>query len=114
MSLAATDEKVTDLLSNLRVAIIHYWFVRFRGGERVLEVIAEMFPQADIFTLVHPKALPPSLRSRNFKTSFLQSIPGITRHYKKFLLLFPLALEQFQLDDYDLVLSSESGPAKRS
>jgi glycosyltransferase involved in cell wall biosynthesis len=72
-----------------------------------------MFPQADIFTLVlDPKALPPSLRSRKFTTSFLQKIPGIKRHYKKFLLLFPLALEQFKLDEYDLVISSESGPAK--
>jgi glycosyltransferase involved in cell wall biosynthesis len=72
-----------------------------------------MFPQADIFTLVlDPKALPPSLRSRKFTTSFLQKIPGIRRHYKKFLPLFPLALEQFKLDEYDLVISSESGAAK--
>ena len=102
-----------DLLSKLRVAIVHYWFVRLRGGERVLEVLANMFPQADIFTLVlDRKALPPSLRSRKITTSFLQKIPGMTRHYKKFLLLFPLALEQFNLDEYDLVISSESGPAK--
>jgi len=108
-----TDNELRDLLSNLRVAIVHYWFVRLRGGERVLEVLAEMFPQADIFTLVlDPKALPPSLRSRKFTTSFLQKIPGITRHYKKFLPLFPLALEQFKLDEYDLVISQEAGPAK--
>ncbi len=113
MSQAARDEPVPDLLSRLRVAIVHYWFVRFRGGERVLEVLADMFPQADIFTLVlDPKALPPSLRSRTFTTSFLQKIPGIRRHYKKFLPLFPLALEQFKLDEYNLVISSESGPAK--
>jgi glycosyltransferase involved in cell wall biosynthesis len=102
-----------DLLSALRVAIVHYWFVRVRGGERVLEGLAGMFPQADIFTLVlDPKALPPSLQSRKFTTSFLQKIPGIRRHYKKFLPLFPLALEQFRLDEYDLVISSESGAAK--
>jgi glycosyltransferase involved in cell wall biosynthesis len=95
------------------VAIVHYWFVRLRGGERVLEVLADMFPQADIFTLVlDPKALPPPLRSRKFTTSFLQKIPRIRRHYRKFLPLFPLALEQFNLDEYDLVISSESGPAK--
>jgi glycosyltransferase involved in cell wall biosynthesis len=97
----------------LRVAIVHYWFVRPRGGERVVEVLAGMFPQADIFTMVlDPDALPPSLRSRKFTTSFLQKIPGIRRHYQKFLPLFPLALEQFKLDDYDLVISSESGAAK--
>ncbi|MGB9485373.1 MAG: hypothetical protein WCD04_04565, partial [Terriglobia bacterium] len=110
MNQAARGEPLPDLLSKLRVAIVHYWFVRFRGGERVLEVLANMFPQADIFTLVlDPKALPPSLRSRKFTTSFLQKIPGMTRHYKKFLPLFPLALEQFKLDEYDLVISSESG-----
>jgi glycosyltransferase involved in cell wall biosynthesis len=97
----------------LRVALVHYWFVRRRGGERVVETLAEMFPQADIFTLVlDRKALPPSLRSRKITTSFLQKIPGMARHYKKFLPLFPLALEQFNLDEYDLVISSESGPAK--
>jgi glycosyltransferase involved in cell wall biosynthesis len=109
----ARDTQLPDLLSKLRVAIVHYWFVSFRGGERVVEALADMFPQADIFTLVlDPKALPASLRSRKFTTSFLQKIPGIRRHYRKFLPLFPLALEQFKLDDYDLVISSESGPAK--
>jgi len=95
------------------VAVVHYWFVRQRGGERVVEALAAMFHQADIFTLVlDPKALSPSLRSHKFTTSFLQKIPGVTRHYEKFLPLFPLALEQFNLDEYDLVISSESGPAK--
>jgi glycosyltransferase involved in cell wall biosynthesis len=113
MNYAARNVELPDVLSKLRVAIVHYWFVRFRGGERVLEVLADMFPQADLFTLVlDPKALPPSLRSRKFTTSFLQKIPGMTRHYKKFSALFPLALEQFKLDEYDLVISSESGPAK--
>jgi len=105
--------QLPDLLSTLRVGIVHYWLVRLRGGERVLEVLADMFPQADIFSLVlDPKALPAPLRSRKFTTSFLQKIPGIRRHYRKFLPLFPLALEQFNLDKYDLVISSESGPAK--
>jgi glycosyltransferase involved in cell wall biosynthesis len=113
MNQGARDTQLPDLLSSLRVAIVHYWFVTFRGGERVVEVLADTFPQADIFAMVlDPKALPPLLRSRKFTTSFLQKVPGIRRHYKKFLPLFPLALEQFKLDDYDLVISSESGPAK--
>ena len=113
MNQAGRDDPLPDHLSKLRIALVHYWWVNRRGGERVLEVLADMFPQADIFTLVlDPKALPPSLRSRKITTSFLQKIPGIRRHYKKFLLLFPLALEQFKLDEYDLVISSESGPAK--
>lgn len=95
------------------MAIIHYWFVKVRGGERVVEALADMFPEADLFTLVlDPEALPQSLQSRNFTTSFLQNTPGIKHHYKKLLPLFPLALEQFNLDDYDLVISSESGAAK--
>jgi len=102
-----------DFLAGLRVAIVHYWFVKFRGGERVVEALAEMFPQADLYTLVlDPDALPASLRGRNFATSFLQNVPGIQRHYKKLLPLFPLAVEQFDLNDYDLVISSESGAAK--
>jgi glycosyltransferase involved in cell wall biosynthesis len=96
-------------ISNLRVAIVHYLLVRRRGGERVIEVLADMFPQADIFTLVlNPDSLGPSLRSRKIATSFLQRIPGATRHYRMLLPLIPLAVEQFRLDDYDLVLSSES------
>lgn len=72
-----------------------------------------MFPQADIFTLVLDRdSLPPSLRSRKITPSFLQRIPGAKRHYQKLLPLFPLALEQLKLGDYDLVISSESGPAK--
>lgn len=102
-----------SLLENLRVAIVHYWFVSYRGGERVVEAIAEMFPQADIFSLVvDSKILPKTLRHRSITTSFLQSIPGSTRLHRKLLPLYPVALEQFDLRDYDLVLSSESGPAK--
>lgn len=97
----------------LRVAIVHYWYVYRRGGERVLEVLAEMFPQADIFMMfMDPSNLASSLRQRTITTSFLQKLPGITRHYRKLLPLFPLALEHLKLDDYDLVISSESGPAK--
>ena len=113
VSQATRGLREPELLSSARVAIVHYWFVKFRGGERVVEALAEMFPRADLFTLVlDPDALPPSLRSRNFTTSFLQNTPGVKRHYKKLLPLFPLALEQFNLDDYDLVISSESGAAK--
>ena len=66
-----------DPLASARVAIVHYWFVKFRGGERVVEALADMFPQADLFTLVlDPEALPPSLRSRNFTTSFLAEHAG--------------------------------------
>jgi glycosyltransferase involved in cell wall biosynthesis len=100
-------------LENARVAIVHYWFVSHRGGERVVEAIAKMFPKADLFALVaDPKALPASLRGRTIKTSFLQKIPGSHRLHRRLLPFYPLALEQFDLSGYDLVISSESGPAK--
>ena len=103
----------TPSLEKARVAIVHYWFVSHRGGERVMEAMASMFPQADLFSLVvDTKAVPGSLRERPIKTSFLQKLPGSHRWHRRLLPLYPLALEQFDLSDYDLVLSSESGPAK--
>jgi len=100
-------------LEQLRVALVHYWFVRRRGGERVVETLAEMFPQADIFALVMDSSWrETTFRDRKVRTSFLQRLPGAKRYYRKLLPLFPLAVEQFRLDDYDLVISSESGPAK--
>jgi glycosyltransferase involved in cell wall biosynthesis len=100
-------------LSKLRVAIVHYWFVGRAGGERVVEALAEIFPQADLFSLVADHStLAPILQNRKLQTSFLQRIPGAKTLHRHFLFLHPLALEQFDLSDYDLVISSESGPAK--
>lgn len=100
-------------LPELRVAIVHYWFVGRAGGERVVEALAELFPQADLFSLVAERSvMAPILQSRKLQTSFLQRIPGSRKYHRHFLLLQPLALEQFDLSEYDLVISSESGPAK--
>jgi len=100
-------------LSKLRVAIIHYWFVGRAGGEKVVEALAELFPQADLFCLVaDPATLAPVLRSRTLRTSFLQRVPWARRFHRHFLFLQPIALEHFDLNAYDLVISSESGPAK--
>ena len=83
-----------------------------RGGEKVLEVLCELFPQADIFTLVaDPSALSDTIRSHKIHTSFLQRVGG-KKHYQKMLPLMPFALEAFDLTSYDLVISSEAGPAK--
>src|SRR5215471_20430961 len=100
-------------LERARIAIVHYWFVSHRGGERVVEAMAAMFPQADLFSLVADhEAVPKSLRGRAMQTSFLQKLPGSSRWHRRLLPLYPLALEQFDLNGYHLVLSSESGPAK--
>ncbi len=98
---------------HLRVAIVHYWLVSMRGGEKVVEELCRMFPQADIFTLVCDRdRISNVLKKQKIYTSFLQHIPGAKRHYSKLLPLMPFALEHFDLQDYDLVLSSEAGPAK--
>ena len=97
----------------LRVALIHYWLVGMRGGERVLERIARLYPQADIFThVVSPPDISQELRDRRIRTTFIARLPGAARRYQSYLPLMPLALEQLDLRGYDLVISSESGPAK--
>ncbi|WP_188908072.1 glycosyltransferase [Aureimonas endophytica] len=84
-----------------------------RGGEKVLEELCRLYPTADIFTLVLDRdAISPFLASRTIHTSFLQRIPGARKHYQKLLPLMPFALEHLDLSAYDLVISSESGPAK--
>ena len=99
--------------SDLKVAIVHYWFVGNGGGEQVVEALAEMFPQADLFCLVaDPATMTPGLRRHRLTTSWLQRIPGSRRWYRHLLALHPLALEQLDVSGYDLILSSESGPAK--
>jgi glycosyltransferase involved in cell wall biosynthesis len=112
-SRATPVEQSMESLQRARIAIVHYWFVSRRGGERVVEVMADMFPGADLFSLVvDPKKLSPALQARSIRTSFLQMLPGCTRWHRHLLPLYPMALEQFDLRGYDLVLSSESGPAK--
>jgi len=97
----------------MRVAIVHHWFVTQGGGERVAEVIGEMFPEADLFTLVaEPSFVPPGLAARRRTVSLLQSLPGGSRIHRHLLPLYPFAVEQLDLTGYDLVLSSDSGPMK--
>ena len=97
----------------MRVALIHYWLVTMRGGESVLEALCEMFPEADIFTHVYvPEAMSPEIRKHRVFTSFIQRLPRAKKLYQQYLPLMPFALEQFDLRGYDLVISTESGPAK--
>lgn len=97
----------------MRVALVHYWLVGMRGGEKVLEALCRLYPQADIYThCVNHTALSPLLREKTIRTTFIQRLPGSVRWYKLYLPLMPLALEQLDLRRYDLVISSESGPAK--
>jgi glycosyltransferase involved in cell wall biosynthesis len=97
----------------VKVAIIHYWLVGMRGGEKVIESLCEMYPQADIFTHVYvPEMVSERIRRHRIIPTFINSLPRAARMYKNYLPLMPLALEQLDLRGYDLVISSESGPAK--
>lgn len=97
----------------MRVAIIHYWLVGMRGGERVLERLLSLYPEADIFTHVYdPTAVSERIHRHKVITSFIQDLPFATKWYQRYLPLMPRALETFDLSGYDLVISSESGPAK--
>jgi glycosyltransferase involved in cell wall biosynthesis len=94
----------------MRAAIVHYWLLNWRGGEKVLESLCRLLPDADIFTLFYdPRAVSPEIRRHKVTASFLNPL---RRHYRDLLPLMPMALEQFDLRGYDLVISSESGPAK--
>jgi glycosyltransferase involved in cell wall biosynthesis len=97
----------------MKVAIIHYWLVGMRGGEKVIEALCEMYPQADIFTHVYdPEMISDRIRRHRVIPTFINSLPRAPRWYKKYLPLMPMALEQLDLSGYDLIISSESGPAK--
>jgi hypothetical protein len=97
----------------LKVALIHHWLVSMRGGEKVLEALCELFPQADIYTHVYdPSGISETIRSHTIRTTFIQRLPAARRMYKKYLPLMALALEELDLTDYDVVISCEAGPTK--
>jgi glycosyltransferase involved in cell wall biosynthesis len=84
-----------------------------RGGERVLEIFCKLYPDADIYTLFYnPKKISEVINSMEVRTSFLQNFPFSLKWYRKYLTLFPLAVEQFDLREYDLVISSSHCAAK--
>jgi len=97
----------------VKVALVHDWLTGMRGGERCLEVFCEIFPQADLYTLVHqPGAMSPTIERMSIHTSWLQLLPRSTTYYRHLLPLFPVAIRQFRLSGYDLVLSSSHAVAK--
>jgi len=97
---------------DLRVAIVHHWLATYTGAERVISALLDLFPQADLFALVANEEVTARFAPRRVTTSFLQRVPGSRRYHRYMLPLYPFALEQFDLRGYDLVISSESGPAK--
>lgn len=101
------------MLAEANVALIHDWLTGMRGGERCLESFCELFPSADIFTLLHvPGSVSKTIEERRIRTSVIQSLPCAATRYRYYLPLFPWAIEQFTLDGYDLILSSSHCVAK--
>lgn len=97
----------------MRVALVHDWLTGMRGGEKVLEILCELFPDATLYTLLHKKGSVSEAISRmEIKTSFVQNLPFALNHYQKYLPFFPTAIEQFDLTQYDLVISSSHCVAK--
>ena len=93
--------------SSRRVALAHDWLTGMRGGEKVLDAICELYPNAALYSLVHARgSVSTRIEQRRLRTSFAQWLPGATRFYRQFLPLFPTAVELFDLDDYDLVIST--------
>jgi glycosyltransferase involved in cell wall biosynthesis len=100
-------------MNHLKVALVHDWLTGMRGGERCLEVFCELFPSADLFTLLHVKGtVSATIERHRIRTSFVQRLPLAASRYRYYLPLFPAAIEQFRLRDYDLVLSSSHCVAK--
>jgi glycosyltransferase involved in cell wall biosynthesis len=97
----------------MRVALVHDWLTGMRGGEYVLDAIAELFPEAELFTLVHvPGAVNERLSSLRRHTAWLQRVPAADKYYRHFLPLMPLMIEAFDLTGFDLIVSSSHCVAK--
>jgi len=95
------------------VCIVHDWLIAMRGGEKVLEAVCEIYPDADIYTLfLDGKKLSPVLQAKKIHASFLQYFPGITQYYRWLLPLMPVAIRSLNLNRYDLVISISHCVAK--
>jgi len=97
----------------MKVALVHDYLNQYGGAERVLEAFCQIFPKAPIYTLLYDKKKTGyAFDRRLIKTSFLQKIPLVRSHHRPFLMLMPIAIEQFDLSEYDLVLSDSASYAK--
>src|SRR5947209_1951153 len=98
----------------MKTAIVHDWLVTFAGAERVLEQMLQVFPEADIFSVVDflPQSDRQFLHGKKITTTFIQKLPAARKRYRTYLPLMPLAIEQLDLSAYDLVISSTHAVAK--
>lgn len=98
----------------MKIAIVHDWLVTYAGAERVLQEMLAVYPDAALYSLIEflPESERDFLGGRRVQTSFLQGLPGARNHYRNYLPLMPLAVKQFDLSAYDLVISSSHAVAK--
>lgn len=97
----------------MNVALVHDWLTGMRGGEKCLEVLCELYPDAPIYTLLHNTgAMSPVIESKKIFTSFIDALPGKESKYRSYLPLFPAAIERFDFTPYDLVISTSHAVAK--
>jgi glycosyltransferase involved in cell wall biosynthesis len=108
------ETRARALLSQLRIAIVHEWFSTYAGSERVVEQILAIVPHADVFGVVDflPAEQRAFLGGKPIKTSFIQHLPGARTHFRRYLPLMPIAIEQHDVSQYDLVISSSHAVAK--
>jgi glycosyltransferase involved in cell wall biosynthesis len=97
----------------VRIALVHDWLVGMRGGEKCLQSFCELYPDADLYTLIYvPDCVSPTIRAMNARRSWIDRLPAAERYYRYMLPLFPRAMESFDLSHYDLILSSSHCVAK--
>lgn len=114
MAAAVPNKKIQlEDLADLKVAIVHYWLVTWRGGEKVIQALLKIFPKADIYTLFYDASNVGHHLQGHTVTSSKYDFPLIRKHYQKLFPIYPKAIKSLKLKEkYDLVISSESGPAK--
>lgn len=96
--------------ASLRIALVHDWLNQLGGAENVLEELVRLLPGAPVYTSMYDRrAMPPAYQRWDVRTTFMQRLPGVTRHHQKYLPLYPLAFARTDLSAYDLVLSNKSG-----
>ena len=96
-----------------KIALVHDYFIQMGGAERVVEAIHDSFPAAPVYTTAAlPQGLPKRLREADIRTSPLQHLPSLDRRFRQYFMLYPFAVEHFDLSPYDLIFSSSSGYAK--
>ena len=96
----------------MRIALVHDWLVTYAGAEKVLEQMINIFPDADIFSIVEHLDNKKFIKNKNVKTSFIQKLPLSKKQYRNYLPLMPLAIEQLDMSSYDVIISSSHAVAK--